>query len=59
MSLYYVCQTIDVFGEMNRVTYTHAIILVGNGLPDIRGYPAGTDTGKKIYPQAFAGTDKH
>jgi hypothetical protein len=28
-------------------------------LPDIRGYPAGTDTGRKFYPRAFAGTGKH
>jgi hypothetical protein len=25
MPLYYVCQTVDAFSEMNMVTYTHVI----------------------------------
>jgi hypothetical protein len=33
--------------------------LAGNGLPDIRGYPVGTGTGQKFYPQALTGTGKH
>jgi hypothetical protein len=33
MSLYYVCQTVDVFGEMNMVTYTHAIFWRVTGCP--------------------------
>jgi hypothetical protein len=33
--------------------------LAGNGLPDIRGYPADTDTGRKFYPQALVDMNKH
>jgi hypothetical protein len=37
MSLYYVCQTVDVFGKMNMVTYTHAIFW------RVTGYPISAD----------------
>jgi hypothetical protein len=33
MPLYYVCQTVDAFSEMNMVTYTHVIFWRVTGCP--------------------------
>jgi hypothetical protein len=32
-------------------------LLLGNGLPDIRGYLADTGTSEEFYPQPLAGTN--